>query len=57
MDVRMRSEMLLIFVCRGTVACNFFPLLAVFVVLQLHQGLFLACPDSADLYDVMLEQL
>lgn len=49
--------MLLIFVCRGTVACNFFPLLAVFVVLQLHQGLFLACPDSADLYDVMLEQL
>lgn len=39
MDVRVRSEVLLFFVCRETVACNFFPLLAVFVILQLHHGL------------------
>lgn len=53
MDVRMRSEVLLFFVCRGSVACNFSPLLAV-LVLQLHHGLFLACQDSADFQDVML---
>lgn len=57
MDVRMRSEVLMFFVCRETVACNFFPLLAVFVILQLHYGLFGACPNSADLQDVMLEHL
>lgn len=49
--------MLLLFVCGGTVVCNFFPLLAVFVVLQLHHGLFLACLDSVDLQDAMLEHL
>lgn len=54
MDVRMRSEVLLVFVCRKTVACNFSPLLAVLIVLQLHHGLFLACLDSADFQDVML---
>lgn len=59
MDVRMKSEVLLLcfwfFFCRGTAT---FPLCLLHLLFSsFHRGLFLACPDSVDLQDVMLEHL